>query len=174
MELRGQPGFTLIEMLIVLIILGILAMIFVPQISVSTDHVKLNTLKTTLSALRKAVERYYHQHGNTYPGANDDKGSPTSDQAKAEQGFLGQLTRYTDDRGFVYPMREGMFGETYEFGPYLKNNELPLNPFNNDNDILCDITTTDITSKASDGSSGWKFYVKTGVLMANDGVHNDL
>lgn len=67
-----------------------------------------------------------------------------------------------------------MFGEIYEFGPYLKSSELPQNPFNNNNDILCDIITTDITAKVSDGSSGWKFYTKTGLLMANDGSHDNL
>jgi len=48
-RLKEQAGFTLIEMLIVVILLGILAMLIVPQISVSTGDANLNTLKSNLS-----------------------------------------------------------------------------------------------------------------------------
>ena len=41
-RLSKQNGFTLIEMLIVVIVLGILAAIIVPQIAVSTDDAKIN------------------------------------------------------------------------------------------------------------------------------------
>ena len=70
---RNQSGFTLIEMLIVVIVLGILAMIIIPQISVSTDEAKLSTLRTNLGSLRGAIELYYHQHG-AYPGAKKTDG----------------------------------------------------------------------------------------------------
>ena len=39
-----QAGFTLIEMLIVVLLLGILAMLIIPQISVSTEDAMENTL----------------------------------------------------------------------------------------------------------------------------------
>ena len=65
-------------------------------------------------------------------------------------------------------------GEAYNFGPYLKSDTLLLNPFNEKSDVKCDIATTDISVRASDGNSGWKFYTQTGVLMANDGEHDDL
>ena len=59
------------------------------------------------------------------------------------------------------------------FGPYVTGG-LPKNPFNGKNDLICDISTTDITERNSDGSTGWKFYTQTGVLMANDGAHDDI
>lgn len=61
-----------------------------------------------------------------------------------------------------------------KFGPYLKSSTLPINPFNGKMDVKCDVSTTDIMAKGSDGSTGWKFYTKTGILMANDGSHDDL
>ena len=58
-------------------------------------------------------------------------------------------------------------------GPYLKSDELPINHYNRKNDVKCDTTTTDITARTSDGTTGWKFYTKTGVLLANDGGHDN-
>ena len=61
-KLKDQSGFTLIEMLVVVIILGILAMIIVPQITVSTEDARLNTLQSNLTAVRSAIEVYAAQH----------------------------------------------------------------------------------------------------------------
>jgi type II secretory pathway pseudopilin PulG len=65
-------------MLIVIIILGILAMVIIPQISVSTGDAKVNTLKTNLSTVRNAIELYYHQHDQVYPGAVKTDGTGTA------------------------------------------------------------------------------------------------
>ena len=59
---KGREAFTLIEMLIVIVILGILAMVIIPQISTSTDDAKLSTLQTNLSSMRNSVELYYALH----------------------------------------------------------------------------------------------------------------
>jgi len=65
---QKQAGFTLIEILIVVILLGIIATIIVPQVTMSSDDTKLATLKTNLSNMRDAIRLYYYHHGNTYPG----------------------------------------------------------------------------------------------------------
>jgi hypothetical protein len=49
-----------------------------------------------------------------------------------------------------------------------------MNPYNNDNTVVCDTTTNDITDRTSGGTNGWRFYTLTGVLMANDGAHDPL
>jgi hypothetical protein len=49
---------------------------------------------------------------------------------------------------------------------------LPENPYNSLDTVLCDRAETDITVRASDTTTGWKFYTLTGVLMANDGAHD--
>ena len=167
---QKQAGFTLIEMLIVIVVLGIIAMIIVPQISVSSKEATLRTVQTNLNTLRRAVEFYYAQHDNTYPGFNDDGGDTAEDAADAEKGFKMQLTRYTDVTGEDDTHKNS----SYKFGPYIKGGELPTNPYNGKNNVKCDITTVDNTVKASGGNTGWKFYVRTGVLIANDGAHDDL
>ncbi len=170
MKPNKQAGFTLIEMLIVVLLLGILAMLIIPQISVSTDDARLNTLHSNLGSMRNAIELYYHQHNETYPGENDASGTATSDAAVSATAFLQQLTRYTDIDGAVSATKTG----NYIYGPYLKSVTLPTNPYNNDNTVVCDPSEDDITVRASAGTQGWRFYPQTGVLMANDGNNDTL
>lgn len=169
-NMTSQKGFTLIEILIVVMVLGILAMIIVPQINVSTSDAKESTLATNLTTLRNAIELYYHQHDSVYPGAVQTDGSAVSTAAEAATAFEQQLTRYTEVDGTVSDTKT----TDAKYGPYLKNGALPTNPFNDLATVLCDIATNDITSKASDTTTGWKFYILTGNLMANDGDHDDL
>ena len=169
-NIQEQNGFTLIEILIVVILLGILATVIIPQVNVSSDDAKMNTLKTNLSHMRSIIELYYYHHNNTYPGVNDDDGDPAEDADDAEKGFKRQLTRYTDVNGKDKKKKDA----THKFGPYIKGGKLPENPFNNKNDLTCDITTADTTARSSDGSTGWKFYTQTGILMTNDGAHDGL
>lgn len=162
-------GFTLIEILIVVIILGILAMVIVPQISVSTEDAKVATLKTNLGNMRSAIELYYYQHGNKYPGQvkeTDGTTAVTSD-AEALAAFTAQLTKYTDANGKTSNSKTGAF----TYGPYLKDG-LPTNPFKDDT-TACDFDEADITVRTADASTGWKFHPVTGVLFANDHTDHD-
>jgi prepilin-type N-terminal cleavage/methylation domain-containing protein len=171
---KNNSGFTLIEILIVVMVLGILAMVIVPQISVSTSDAKESTLQTNLFALRNAIELYYHQHNNVYPGFNKNDGvtdgtTPAS-TANAQTAFLEQLTQYTEVNGKVAAVKS----DTAKYGPYLKSTTLPINSFNDLSTVVCDVGEDNITVKASSGTAGWKFYTITGILLANDGVHDSL
>ncbi len=172
-KLKSREGFTLIEILVVVILLGILATIIIPQISVSTEDAKLNTLKTNLSHLRSAVELYYYQHNNTYPGATKHTdGTVVGSDGDAATAFIPQLTQYTSVSGEVATSGSSV----YQFGPYIKSATLPSNPFNNNYDIVCDYDEINITARDSTGANvGYKFYPQTGVLISGDnGQHNDL
>ena len=167
-----QAGFTLVEMLIVIILLGILAAIVIPQVTVTTEDAKRSALKTNLTTMRNAIELYYVQHDNAYPGQKDIAGGVPGSAAAAATAFVQQLTRYTAADGTVSNTKDA----THKYGPYLKNGELPTNPYtNNLNDVTCDIVETDITIKDSTGAAtAWKFYTQTGVLMAADGANDNL
>ncbi len=166
-NLKNQAGFTLIEMLVVVIILGILAMIIVPQISVSTDDARLNSLQTNVNSIRSAIEVYAAQHANRYPGVyNETTGVAVTADAEAKTAFLAQLTQFTDINGTV----SGTKTATFKYGPYLKTGSLPLNPFNENGDIVVVFNQADITTArtASGGAEGWQYFAPIGVFFAND------
>jgi len=63
---RNRPlakAFTLVEILIVVVILGILAVIVIPQFASATDDARHNAFITDLNALTKAVSAYSGIHG---------------------------------------------------------------------------------------------------------------
>jgi general secretion pathway protein G len=167
-SLKNQAGFTLIEMLVVVIILGILAMIIVPQISVSTDDARLNSLQTNVNSIRSAIEVYAAQHANRYPGTYSEADGTTAvaDDAAAKAALLAQLTQFTDINGMV----SGTKTATHKYGPYLKTGTLPLNPFNDNSDIVVDFDQGDITvARAPAGAGeGWQYFAPIGVFFAND------
>ncbi len=171
-KLKEESGFTLIEMLIVIIILGILATVIIPQITVSTGDAKLNALKTNLSSLRNAIELYYHQHDARYPGITKADGVLANNDAEATAAFVPQVTLFSEVDGTTSNTKT----PAAKYGPYIKRTTLPENPYNNKNDVFCEWDETDITVRSSAGDNyGWKFYPKTGVLIpADNGAHDTL
>ena len=175
------PGFTLVELLIVVIILAILAAIVVPQFSSSTQDAKISALDNTLANVRSAIDLYRQQHG-AYPGLNTAApasgcAAGTSGTGKGGSGaaaataFTEQLTYYTDVDGGACTIADA----TFKFGPYLKtaDNTLPANPITDDEALLI-VTTGDLamTSAAAPGV-GWKYDVKSGKFIADDAAYAD-
>ena len=64
--MRNNKGFTLIEMLTVIAIMGILASIATPSFMRSILRSKEASLENTLFVLRDVIDQYYADHGN-YP-----------------------------------------------------------------------------------------------------------
>ena len=66
-SLRRGGGFTLVEILIVVIILGILAAIVIPQFSNASKDARHGSLSSTLRTVRGQIEFYMVQHGDAPP-----------------------------------------------------------------------------------------------------------
>ncbi len=65
---RRRSGFTLIEILAVVVILGILASVVVPRVLASSATAKINACYQNKAVVNTAVEKYYFDTG-TWPVA---------------------------------------------------------------------------------------------------------
>lgn len=170
-SIQLQKGFTLVELLIVVIILAILAAIVVPQFASTTDDAKIASLDSTLASMRSALDLYYQQH-SAYPGQVASSGAPsactsavTGGAAGTQAAILEQLAYYTNAAGQACKMRGT--GNEFKFGPYLKKDTLPPNPITNSSALA--ISTAGILGLAADGAAlGWKYDTKSGQFIAND------
>ena len=125
---RNSRGFTLVEILIVVIILGILAAIVIPQFTNASTDAKNSSVASTIQTIRSQVELFKIQHNDTPP------------QTTAMGAWQILLNRSdTTETSVVAPS-----GTTY--GPYLQ--QAPMNPLNGH---------TGTSTSASDTATGWYY-----------------
>ncbi len=143
--MKAKKGFTLVEILIVVVILGILAAVVIPQFTEASTEAKTSSLCTDLQTMRSQIELYKVQHNDALPG----DGTATLIQA---------LTGQTDVAGAVGT----------DYGPYLQ--KIPMNQFIDDDGIQEEAGTAGL----GDGSDGWHFDTSTGQFHADDTAEHAL
>lgn len=75
---KSRAGFSLMELLAVVTILGIIAAIIVPRVAISSDTAKAKVNSHNKATINAAVERWYIEKG-TWPANNlSDIGADTS------------------------------------------------------------------------------------------------
>src|ERR1044071_8956688 len=104
---RNTRGFTLVEILIVVIILGILAAIVIPQFTNASNDARQNSIASTLQTVRSQIELFKIQHGDTPPVA---------------AGMWTIMTGKSNTTDTQTPVATGIFG------PY--GQQPPVNPAN--------------------------------------------
>ncbi len=163
-----QQGFTLVELLIVVIILAILAAIVIPQFSSSTSDAKEAAIKANLAALRSAIELYKVQHNGVYPSGvlAGDPGctNPIVTVAGAvdtEAAFKAQLLNYTDAAGKTC---NGPDVKT-TLGPYLRKG-VPADPLLSVATVTVQKTGAPL-APAAGAAGGWLFDNKSGQIVFN-------
>ena len=128
MTRQNRKGFTLIEILIVVIILGILAAIVIPQFTNASKEAKQSSLVTMVQSLRSQIALFKLQHNDRLPGANPlvDSGGTLSQAV-----FWNQLTQFTNLAGDPVAAKNTATGHVY--GPYMQST--PVNPLNNSSTV---------------------------------------
>ena len=96
---KKQSGFTLLELLIVIVIIGILALLIIPNISSAPKKARDTQRKTDLRAAQKALEEYYVSN-QAYPIAT---GNITTTLAPLSTGTAPPLKTIPNDPKNVSP-----------------------------------------------------------------------
>jgi general secretion pathway protein G len=87
---KHRRAFTLVEILIVVIILGVLAAIVVPQFSSASQDSRNSALKSQLQTVRSAIEVYQMQHMDQLPDLSTNW-TPLMTQTNPQGGTTGTV-----------------------------------------------------------------------------------
>ena len=113
-----KSGFTLVEILIVVIILGILAAIVIPQFTNASTDARKNSVVSQLQTIRSQIQLFKLQHNDALPDLVTNQ--------------WNQMLNKTDVTGSVNTTLTANY-----FGPYLET--APKNPLNNNTSVAASV-----------------------------------
>lgn len=149
-------GFTLVEILLVVSILGILAAIVLPTFQDNVSQAKESAAKSNLAAMRTQIQLYEIQHNGVPPGYVNGAGAPIATMQL-------QLTGTTTLAGQASP--NTVPSDPFLYGPYVK--KIPENPFNGLSTIAYVAEATAFSAAVDGTSSGWLYKMETSELALN-------
>ena len=126
--MRRRLAFTLIEMMVVVLIMGVLAIIIIPRAVNAGRKAKEAQLRGDLKHLRDAIERFQGK-SDALPPRLDDLIAANGDAISADKDANGMSV---DRAGYE--------------GPYLELRTLPKDPFTGQADWNYDPVTGDVHS----------------------------
>lgn len=142
--MKRNNGFTLVEIMLVVVILGILAAIIVPMFSDASMEGQISALKNDLRKIRGQIELYKFHHDGDLPAFTGE----------ASADFVRRMTAKTDINGAAGT----------DFGPYL--NSIPANPLNGKDTVRIDGTAAGVNT------DGWRFDPGSGAFQADDSTEH--
>jgi type II secretion system protein G len=154
-NLKKQKGFTLIELMVVIVIIGILVAIALPNFIGAQDRAKISSIKANMHTVQTMLETYGVDWGGTYP----------STVGTATTGLIGESRQASNAyyKDFVNPFTSQSMGAA---GATVGN-------------ALIDITAT-TTAAANAGKTGFedvgttKYFLygfdKVGAVVKDKGI----
>ena len=119
---RVEQGFTLIEVMVVVVILGILAALIVPNVLGQGDKARVGTTQSTLATVSNALDLYKldnHKYPSTQEGLDALINKPASAKNWMAGGYIrGGMPKdgWGNDLQYVSPGANGRAYDLYSFG----------------------------------------------------------
>ncbi|MFP4146065.1 MAG: type II secretion system protein [Phycisphaeraceae bacterium] len=135
---KANKGFTLVEILIVVVILGILAAIVIPQFTSASESARASSTVSQLQAIRSQLELAQVDHLGEYPDLVANGWDEMTQETERD------YSTETDDSG-------------NEEGPYMR--KPPVNAFTGTANVVASGTTPTT-------SDGWVYDKATGEILA--------
>ena len=105
---RGDRGFTLIEILVVIVILGILAALIVPRVMDRPDQARAVAAKADIAAIMQGLKLYRLDNGS-YPSS--DQGL----QALVKKPERGEIPRNWKSGGYLERLPKDPWDSDYQY-----------------------------------------------------------
>ncbi|MBX9736695.1 MAG: prepilin-type N-terminal cleavage/methylation domain-containing protein [Phycisphaerales bacterium] len=135
-----KKAFTLIEILIVVVILGILAAIVIPQFTKASEEAQVGNTVTQLQTIKSQIELYRVRNNGAFPALAGVGAAAFTDLVNVAG------TNLAPD------------GNTYMKAP-------PVNPRTGTTDVIAGIAMP--TAFVAKGDAGWVYDIATGNFWAN-------
>ncbi|MBI3986876.1 MAG: type II secretion system major pseudopilin GspG [Lentisphaerae bacterium] len=112
LQSRARSGFTLIEIMLVVVIIGILAAVVLPRLTGHTEKARINAAKTSVANLGLAIKMYEVENGSFPPSLQ-----ALLTKTPAGHGpYADKIDKDPWTRDFVYTLRDDTF-EIKSLGP---------------------------------------------------------
>ena len=160
-KMTANKGFTLVEILIVVIILGIIAAMIIPQFSSASESARAAMLMDDLRVMRSQLEVFKAQHNGVPPGF------PDCDTTKipTEPEMLDHITKSSNPAGATAAINT----PGYPYGPYMR--EIPANPFNGKSSVRV-LRASDVLPNSPTDQYGWIYQPST-MMFKSDCLGKD-